>query len=136
MQGGSRSGEILAPLRRNRRRKDDRAVHRYAGCPPPVCSTPAGTCCASLYGEDYWTKFATLQPHGFDSYVQQFDRMVNGQDKLVHTAQYSAYLQQKANGTALEFVFPTDGVGTRHYPPRPSRPCLGCTVVPSTEGLQ
>jgi len=63
-----------------------------------------------LYGEDYWTKFATQQPHGFDSYVQQFDRMVNGQDKLVHTAQYSAYLQLKAKGAELEFVFPTDGV--------------------------
>jgi iron(III) transport system substrate-binding protein len=63
-----------------------------------------------LYGEDYWTKFATLQPHGFDSYVQQFDRMVNGQDKLVHTAQYSAYLQLKAKGADLAFVFPTDGV--------------------------
>ena len=63
-----------------------------------------------LYGEDYWTKFATLQPHGFDSYVQQFDRMVNGQDKLVHTAQYSAYLQLKAKGAELEFVFPSDGV--------------------------
>jgi iron(III) transport system substrate-binding protein len=63
-----------------------------------------------LYGEDYWTKFATLQPRGFDSYVQQFDRMVSGQDKLVHTAQYSAYLQLKAKGAELEFVFPTDGV--------------------------
>ena len=63
-----------------------------------------------MYGEDYWTKFATLQPHGFDSYVQQFDRMVNGQDKVVHTAQYSAYLQFKAKGAQLEFVFPTDGV--------------------------
>ena len=63
-----------------------------------------------LYGEDYWTKFATQQPRGFDSYVQQFDRMVNGQDKLVHTAQYSAFLQLKAKGAELEFVFPTDGV--------------------------
>jgi iron(III) transport system substrate-binding protein len=63
-----------------------------------------------LYGDDYWTKFATLQPRGFDSYVQQFDRMVSGQDKLVHTAQYSAYLQLKAKGAELEFVFPTDGV--------------------------
>ena len=63
-----------------------------------------------LYGEDYWTKFATQQPRGFDSYVQQFDRMVNGQDKLVQTAQYSAYLQLKAKGAKLEFVFPTDGV--------------------------
>jgi iron(III) transport system substrate-binding protein len=63
-----------------------------------------------LYGDGYWTKFAALQPHGFDSYVQQFDRMVSGQDKLVHTAQYSAYLQLKAKGAELEFVFPTDGV--------------------------
>jgi iron(III) transport system substrate-binding protein len=36
--------------------------------------------------------------------------MVSGQDKLVHTAQYSAYLQLKAKGAELEFVFPTDGV--------------------------
>jgi len=63
-----------------------------------------------LYGEDYWTKFAALEPRGFDSYVQQFDRMVNGQDKVVHSAQYSGYLQVKAKGAQLEFVFPTDGV--------------------------
>lgn len=63
-----------------------------------------------MYGEDYWTKFAALQPRGFDSYVQQFDRMVNGQDAVVHSAQYSGYLQFKAKGAQLEFVFPTDGV--------------------------
>jgi len=63
-----------------------------------------------LYGDDYWTKFGALQPKGFDSYVQQFDRMVNGQDKVVHSAQYSGYLQVKAKGAQLEFVFPTDGV--------------------------
>lgn len=63
-----------------------------------------------LYGEQYWSKFAEMQPRGFDSYVQQFDRMVNGQDKVVHTAQYSGYLQVKAKGAQLEFVFPTDGV--------------------------
>ena len=62
-----------------------------------------------LYGEQYWTRFAELQPHGFDSYVQQFDRMTSGQDKLVHTAQYSAYLMMKAKGALLEFVFPSDG---------------------------
>ena len=63
-----------------------------------------------LYGPDYWTKFGALQPRGFDSYVQQFDRMINGQDKVVHSAQYSGYLQMKAKGAQLEFVFPTDGV--------------------------
>jgi len=63
-----------------------------------------------LYGEDYWKKFGDMQPHGFDSYVQQFGHMINGQDKVVHTAQYSGYLQNKAKGAVLEFVFPTDGV--------------------------
>jgi iron(III) transport system substrate-binding protein len=63
-----------------------------------------------LFGEDYWTKFAALQPRGFDSYVQQYDRMVSGQDLMVHTAQYSAYLLLKAKGAPVEFVFPTEGL--------------------------
>jgi len=46
-----------------------------------------------LYGPDYWKKFGELKPKGFDSYVQQFDRLVNQQDKLIHTAQYSGYLE-------------------------------------------
>src|SRR5215467_13066156 len=29
-----------------------------------------------LYGPDYWKKFGELKPKGFDSYVQQFDRLV------------------------------------------------------------
>ena len=35
-----------------------------------------------LYGDDYCKKFAELKPRAFDSYVQQYDRMVNrpGQD--------------------------------------------------------
>jgi iron(III) transport system substrate-binding protein len=65
-----------------------------------------------MFGEEYWTKFAALQPRGFDSYVQQFDRMVNGQDKIVHTAQYSGYLQVKAKGAQLGFIFPTEGLVT------------------------
>ncbi len=70
-----------------------------------------------LYGEQYWTKFADLKPRAFDSYVQQFDRMVNGQDKMVHGAQYSGYLQFKAKGAELGFVFPKDGlfVGQQIY---------------------
>ncbi len=63
-----------------------------------------------LYGDEYWAKFAELQPRVFDSYVQQFDRMVSGQDMLVNTAQYSAYLQFKAKGAPVAFVFPTEGV--------------------------
>lgn len=63
-----------------------------------------------MYGEDYWTKFAELTPRAFDSYVQQFDRTVNGQDKLIHTAQYSGYLLAKAKGAPIEYVYPPDGV--------------------------
>jgi len=63
-----------------------------------------------LYGDDYWTKFAELKPSVFDSYVQQFDRMVSGQDSVANTAQYSAYLQFKAKGAPVEFVFPTEGL--------------------------
>ncbi len=58
----------------------------------------------------YWQKFAELQPRAFDSYVQQFDRTVSGQDQVIHTAQYSGYLQFKAKGAPIAFVNPTEGV--------------------------
>ncbi len=64
----------------------------------------------ALYGDEYFQKLAELKPRGFDSYVQQFDRMVSGQDTLVHTAQYSAYLLAKAKGAPVEFVFPEEGL--------------------------
>jgi iron(III) transport system substrate-binding protein len=63
-----------------------------------------------LYGNDFWPKLAPLKPHAFDSYVQQFDRLVNGQDKVALTAQYSGYLIMKAKGAPVEFVIPPDGV--------------------------
>ena len=50
------------------------------------------------------------QPRAFDSYVQQFDRAVNGEDKVVVGAQYSGFLEFKAKGAPLEFVFPAKGV--------------------------
>jgi len=64
----------------------------------------------TLYGPDYWTKFAELKPRGFDSYVQQFDRAVGGQDKIVAVAQYSGYLLSKAKGAPIEFVSPEEGM--------------------------
>jgi len=63
-----------------------------------------------LYGPDYWAKFGALKPKGFDSYVQQYDRLVNQQDKLIHTAQYSGYLEWKAKGAPVGFVAPADGL--------------------------
>jgi iron(III) transport system substrate-binding protein len=61
-------------------------------------------------GEDYWKKFAELKPKAFDSYVQQFDRIVNGDDKLAVTAQYSGYLLYKQKNAPVEFVAPEDGL--------------------------
>jgi iron(III) transport system substrate-binding protein len=63
-----------------------------------------------LYGEDYWKKFAALNPKGFDSYVQQYSRTIDGQEKIIHTAQYSGYLLAKAKGAPIEFVYPPDGL--------------------------
>lgn len=63
-----------------------------------------------LYGDAYWQKFAAVKPRAFDSYVQQYDRLVNRQDKIIHTAQYSGYLEFKAKGAPVEFVYPPDGL--------------------------
>lgn len=63
-----------------------------------------------LYGPDYWKKFGELKPKGFDSYVQQFDRLVNQQDKVIHTAQYSGYLEWKKKGAPVAFNSPAAGL--------------------------
>ncbi|HSU05681.1 MAG TPA: extracellular solute-binding protein, partial [Acetobacteraceae bacterium] len=63
-----------------------------------------------IYGDEYWQQFAKLNPRAFDSYVQQFDRCVNGQDKVISTAQYSGYLQFKAKGAPIAFVNPPEGL--------------------------
>jgi len=63
-----------------------------------------------ILGEDYFKKFAEQKPRAFDSYVQQYDRLANGQDKVIMGAQYSGYLEFKAKGAPLAFVFPDTGV--------------------------
>ncbi len=63
-----------------------------------------------LLGADYWDAIAKQKPRAFDSYVQQFDRVANGEDKLVVTAQYTSYLEFKAKGAPLEFVVPPAGM--------------------------
>ncbi|OJW28246.1 MAG: hypothetical protein BGO51_25580 [Rhodospirillales bacterium 69-11] len=62
-----------------------------------------------VLGDDYWKKFAELKPRAFDSYVQQYDRTVSGQDMVISTAQYSGYLQFKAKGAPIAYVNPTEG---------------------------
>jgi iron(III) transport system substrate-binding protein len=94
-----------------------------------------------LYGPDYWKKFAELKPRAFDSYVQQYDRLVNQQDKLIHTAQYSGYLEWKAKGAPVAFVAPTDGLpatpetwGIVANTPHPNAARLYLDWLLSTEG--
>ncbi len=65
-----------------------------------------------ILGEDYFKKFAEQKPRAFDSYVQQYGRLVDGQDKIIMGAQYSGYLEFKAKGAPLSFVFPETGVPT------------------------
>ncbi len=61
-------------------------------------------------GAEYWQKLARQEPRAFDSYVQQYDRLVNGQDKVAECAQYSGFLEFKRKGAPLEFVLPARGV--------------------------
>jgi iron(III) transport system substrate-binding protein len=63
-----------------------------------------------VIGPDYFTKMAAVKPRAFDSYVQQYDRAVNRQDKIIHTAQYSGFLEFKAKGAPIEFVYPAAGL--------------------------
>jgi ABC-type Fe3+ transport system substrate-binding protein len=36
-----------------------------------------------ILGEDYFKKFSAIKPRAFDSYVQQYGRLVDGQDKII-----------------------------------------------------
>ena len=63
----------------------------------------------NILGEKYWQDFAKQNPRAFDSYIQQFDRTIGGQDQIIENAQYSGYLQFKAKGAPIAFVFPTEG---------------------------
>jgi len=63
-----------------------------------------------ILGEEYFKKFGAIKPRAFDSYVQQYGRLVDGQDKIIMGAQYSGYIEFKAKGAPLAFVFPATGV--------------------------
>ncbi len=63
-----------------------------------------------ILGDGYFKQFAEQKPRAFDSYVQQYGRLVDGQDKIIMGAQYSGYIEFKAKGAPLAFVFPDTGV--------------------------
>ncbi len=68
-----------------------------------------------ILGLEYFKKFGENKPRAFDSYVQQYGRLVDGQDKIIMGAQYSGYIEFKAKGAPLAFVFPR---GRRPAPER------------------
>ena len=62
-----------------------------------------------VLGPEFWQKLAQQEPLAFDSQVQQYDRLVNGQDKVMECAQYSGFLDYRQKGAPLEYVLPTKG---------------------------
>ncbi|HEX2171051.1 MAG TPA: extracellular solute-binding protein [Dehalococcoidia bacterium] len=63
-----------------------------------------------LYGDQYWKDMAGQNPRGLASTVQQYERLVNREDKINGLAQYSTFLENKAKGAPLEFIAPPDGL--------------------------
>ena len=63
-----------------------------------------------ILGDAYFQKFGDNKPRGFDSYVQQYGRLIDGQDKVIMAAQYSGYVEFKAKGAPLAFVAPATGL--------------------------
>jgi len=63
-----------------------------------------------LLGDDYFKKFEAQKPRAFDSYVQQYGRLVDGQDKVIMGAQYSGAVEFTAKGAPIGFVFPDKGL--------------------------
>ena len=63
-----------------------------------------------LYGDKFWKDMAAQKPRTLPSTVQQYERVINHEDKIIGLGQYSTYLEFKAKGAPLAFVAPTEGV--------------------------
>jgi iron(III) transport system substrate-binding protein len=69
-----------------------------------------------IYGDAFWQKLSPLKPRALDSNVQQYDRVVSGQDKVTLTAALAGYLHYKAKGAPIAFVYPSEGVTAAPQP--------------------
>lgn len=59
------------------------------------------------FGEEYWTEgIASLKPYAFDSFNQQFDRLVSGEDLVAINGQISGVMQYLQKGAPLKIVYP------------------------------
>src|SRR5947208_3461238 len=65
---------------------------------------------AERQARSYLVDVLQLSDMGMVLDFQKNDRLVNQQDKLIHTAQYSGYLEWKAKGAPIAFVAPPGGL--------------------------
>ena len=63
-----------------------------------------------ILGDAYFQKLGEIKPRAFDSYVQQYGRIIDGQDKVIMAAQYSGFVEFKAKGAPVAFVAPETGL--------------------------
>lgn len=63
-----------------------------------------------ILGDAYFNKLGDNKPRAFDSYVQQYGRIIDGQDKAIMAAQYSGFVEFKAKGAPIAFVAPETGL--------------------------
>ena len=66
-----------------------------------------------LYEDNFWRDMAAQNPRALPSTVQQCERLINREDKILGLAQYSTYLEFKAQGAPIALVIPLEGlIGT------------------------
>jgi iron(III) transport system substrate-binding protein len=65
---------------------------------------------SKLHGEGYWDKFAAQKPVGLAGTAQQYEKILNGENKLNGLAQQSTYVLKKKDNAPLEIVFPKEGI--------------------------
>jgi hypothetical protein len=51
-----------------------------------------------LYGDTFWKELTAQKPRTLPSTVQQYERVINREDKIIGLGQYSTYLEFKAKG--------------------------------------
>ncbi|MER3407359.1 MAG: hypothetical protein C4292_00615 [Nitrososphaera sp.] len=63
-----------------------------------------------LYGDQFWKDMAAQNPKGLASTIQQYERLINGEDKIIGLAQYNNYLEFKERRAPINFVVPQEGL--------------------------
>lgn len=66
---------------------------------------------SDINGPEYWTTgISAVRPVAFDSFTQQFDRVVSGEDLVAINGQISGAMQYIEKGAPLKIVYPKEGV--------------------------